>query len=259
MQFFDTHAHYDDERFSGEENPGGRDALLDRLFSENVCGVLNCATKLEGFEATLWLTRAYEHVYAALGIHPSDTYRYKDMNAALDTLISALKAPKIVAVGEIGLDRHYDFSPYDIQLEYFKAQLQIAQEAGLPAVIHDREAHGDTFDALRDFKGTAIIHSCSESAEVVRQLCRMGHYVSFSGSVTFKNARSVVEAAAVAPDELLLIETDCPYMSPAPLRGKLNHSGNLSLIASKLAEIRGTTTEHIAEITERNARKLLKQ
>lgn len=250
--YFDTHAHYDDEKLAPV-----RDKLLPSLFSGGVDYILNCATATENFAQTLSLTEKFPQMYGALGIHPSDCYRYADMVSALNEVERAVKEnKKIVALGEIGLDYHYDFSPKDKQMEYFLAQLEIAERLNVPAVIHDRDAHGDIFEALRRFRGTAILHSCSESAELVRQYCRLGHYISFSGSVTFKNASSVREAARAADPDKLLIETDCPYLAPVPFRGKLNHSGYLEYTAAALAEARGESTEKIAEITKRNAMRL---
>lgn len=250
---FDTHAHYDDEKFSAD-----RDAVLGSLFSDGVSGILNCATCTENFSATLELAAKYERVYAALGIHPSDCYRYASLDESMAALETALKQNDVRALGEIGLDYHYDFSPKEIQLPYFDAQLSLAEKLGIPAVIHDREAHGDVFERLRRFKGTAIIHSCSESAETVRQLCAKGHYVSFSGSVTFKNARSVREAAAAVPDELLLVETDSPYMAPVPVRGSRNDSGNIRYIIEVLAQVRGVEPERVESVTENNAKRLFR-
>ena len=250
---FDTHAHYDDEKFDDD-----RDEVLESLFKSGVSGVLNCATATENFKKTLDLSKKYEKVYAALGIHPSDCYRYESLSDSLQILEQTIRDNDVRALGEIGLDYHYDFSPKEKQLPYFAAQLQLAQTLGLPAIIHDREAHGDVFEHLRAFKGTAVIHSCSESAETVRQLCRKCHYISFSGSVTFKNANSVREAVKAVPDELLLVETDAPYMSPVPFRGQRNDSGMIKYIISVLAEVRGDTPENIERITEQNAKRLLK-
>lgn len=250
---FDTHAHYDDEKFDAD-----RYEVIDGLFKDGVSGILNCATCIENFGATLDLSRKYERVYAALGIHPSDCYRYKSLEDSMERLRSAIAENDVRALGEIGLDYHYDFSPKHSQLEYFDAQLGLAEELGLPAVIHDREAHGDVFERLRKFRGTAVIHSCSESAETVRQLCRLGHYVSFSGSVTFKNASSVREAASSVPDGQLLVETDSPYMAPVPVRGKRNDSGNIRHIIAVLAEVRGVEPSYIEHITEQNAKRLFK-
>lgn len=250
---FDTHAHYDDKQFDSD-----RHAVLEGLFKSSVSGILNCATCIENFGDTLKLCEKYEGMYAALGIHPSDCYRYDSIDESLLTLSSVISENDVRALGEIGLDYHYDFSPKEKQIPYFEAQLQLAEKLGLPAVIHDREAHGDVFDRLRAFGGTAIIHSCSESAETVRQLCRMGHYVSFSGSVTFKNANSVREAAKAVPDELLLVETDAPYMAPVPVRGTRNDSGNIRHIIAVLAEVRDDTPENIERITEENANRLFR-
>jgi len=250
---FDTHAHYDDAKFDSD-----RDEVLERLFKSGVSGVLNCATAIENFSQTLNLSDKYDKVYAALGIHPSDCYRYESLSDSLQILKDTILNNDVRALGEIGLDYHYDFSPKEKQLPYFAAQLKLAEELGLPAVIHDREAHGDVFEHLRNFRGTAIIHSCSESAETVRQLCGKGHYISFSGSVTFKNAHSVREAAKAVPDGLLLVETDSPYMAPVPKRGQRNDSGNIRCIISVLAEVRGDTTENIERITEENAKRLFK-
>lgn len=250
---FDTHAHYDDEKFEADQKE-----VIEKQFEGGVSGILNCATCLENIPETLKLCKKYERMYAALGIHPSDCYRYKSSDESLSALECAIKDNDVKALGEIGLDYHYDFSPKEKQLTYFEAQLELAYKLGLPAVIHDREAHGDVFERLRAFKGTAIIHSCSESAETVRQLCRMGHYVSFSGSVTFKNASSVREAAKAVPDDLLLVETDSPYMAPVPLRGTRNESLNIKYIIGVLAEVRGSTPEYIEQITEENAKRLFK-
>ncbi len=250
---FDTHAHYDDKKFEEDQTE-----VIERQFSGGVSGILNCATCLENIPETLNLCKKYERMYAALGIHPSDCYRYRSLDESLSELQRLISDNDAAALGEIGLDYHYDFSPKEKQLPYFDAQLELAEKLDLPAVIHDREAHGDVFERLRNFKGVAIIHSCSESAETVRQLCRKGHYVSFSGSVTFKNANSVREAAKAVPDELLLVETDSPYMAPVPLRGSRNESLYIRYIIDVLAETRGSTPEHIERITEENAKRLFK-
>ncbi|MBQ1847003.1 MAG: TatD family hydrolase [Clostridia bacterium] len=255
---FDTHAHYDDRRFFGEEMTVSRDELLEGLFSNTVSGILNCATCIENFDDTLELSRRYERIYAALGIHPSDCGKYENLADAMAALEHAVDNNDVAAIGEIGLDYHYDHYDKKTQLEYFDAQLRLAEKKDVPAVIHDRDAHGDVFEFVRKFQGTALIHSCSESPETVRQICRLGHYVSFSGSVTFKNANSVREAAMIVPDDLLLVETDCPYMAPAPFRGKLNHSGYIRYIIDCIAEVRCTTPLHIERLTEENARRLFR-
>ena len=251
---FDSHAHYDDKRFFGDEVPEGRDALLSEIFRGGVGKILNAGTNPDTSRAALALAGRYPGFYAAVGVHPSDCPRYSDMDKTISEIEELAKAEKAVAIGEIGLDYHYDHSPFDVQKKWFEAQLSLARSLDLPAVIHDRDAHGDVFEILRRTKGvTAIIHSCSESAETVRQYAKMGFYISFSGTVTFKNAANVALAAAAVPADLLLAETDCPYLAPHPMRGKLNHSGYLKYTVAKLAEIRGVSYEEAEDLTYRNA------
>lgn len=250
---FDTHAHYDDERFESElDKP--LDDFITELFEGEVEGIINAGTNIETCKKSIELSEKFDRVYASVGIHPSDCYKYADMDGVLNTLRELAKHKKVVAVGEIGLDYHYDFSPRDIQRVWFEAQLDLACELGLPAVIHDRDAHKDVFDMIKGTKGVKVVmHSCSESAETVRQLTDMGHYISFSGSVTFKNAKNTVAAASACPLEQMLIETDCPYLAPTPHRGKLNHSGLVRHTAEKLAEIKGISYDEICRITHENA------
>ena len=250
---FDTHAHYDDERFESElDKP--LDDFITELFEGEVKGIINAGTNIETCKKSIELSEKFDRVYASVGIHPSDCYKYADMDGVLNTLRELAKHKKVVAVGEIGLDYHYDFSPRDIQRVWFEAQLCLARELGLPAVIHDRDAHKDVFDMIKGTKGVKVVmHSCSESAETVRQLTDMGHYISFSGSVTFKNAKNTVAAASACPLEQMLIETDCPYLAPTPHRGKLNHSGLVRHTAEKLAEIKGISYDEICRITHENA------
>lgn len=250
---FDTHAHYDDERFKSElDKP--LDDFITELFSGDVGGIINAGTNIETCKKSIELSEKFDRVYAAVGIHPSDCYKYGDIDGILESIRELSRHKKVVAIGEIGLDYHYDFSPRDIQKVWFEAQLDLACELGLPAVIHDREAHGDVFDMIKRKKGVKVVmHSCSESAEAVRQLTDMGHYISFSGSVTFKNAKNTVLAAEACPIGQMLIETDCPYLAPTPHRGKLNHSGLVRHTAEKLAEIKGISYDEICRITYENA------
>ncbi len=249
---FDSHAHYDDERFED------RDGLLSKLFSENVEGIVNAGTNLKTCKISLELAEKYERMYACVGIHPSDCYKYDDMEAVLSEIERMLSHPKAVALGECGLDYHYDFSPFDVQRVWFEAQLCLAERLNVPVVIHDRDAHGDVVNTLLSHKVTAIIHSCSESAEDVQRLVKAGHYISFSGTVSFKNAVNVKRAASVVPSDRLLIETDCPYLAPVPVRGTTNHSGNIVYTATALAEARGCEADEILRITCENAKKLFK-
>ncbi len=256
-KLFDSHAHYYDSRFSEESE--GADSLLREIFSGDVDGIVNVGTSLENAPICLDMAERYEGMYAAVGIHPSDCAPYE--RSALDEFASYLEAhrellkKKIVAVGEIGFD--YYWEPYDKQHQryFFEGQMALAEKYGLPVIVHDREAHGDCFDVVLKFpKVTGVFHSYSGSVEMAKELVRCGWYISFSGVVTFKNATRVREVAASVPLERLLIETDCPYLAPHPMRGKLNHSGYLHYTAEALADVHGITVEELAQITHDNAK-----
>lgn len=259
--FFDTHAHYYDARFYGEENAQGAEALLESLFSEGLLGVINVGTNVDTSRLAIEQARNFSLMYAAVGIHPEDI-----LHSALGVdgelseirkLLVTRKENKIVAIGEIGLDYYWEPYDKDEQIRCFEAQMRLAEEYGLPVVIHDREAHGDCFDTVLRFPGVrGVFHSYSGSVEMARELVRRGWYISFSGVVSFKNAVKIKEVAAAVPDERILIETDAPYLAPHPHRGKINHSGRLAYTAAALADIRGCSVEHIAELTRENTRAL---
>ena len=195
-------------------------------------------------------------MYVAAGIHPSDSRHYADMEGELQKLRHLLdtRLDKIVAIGEIGLDYHYPETDKESQAKWLHAQLSLAEEYDLPVVIHDREAHGDCFDAICAHpRVRGVFHSYSGSAEMAKDLIRRGFYISFSGTVTFKNAARVGAVAAELPRDRVLIETDCPYLAPHPHRGELNHSGLLVYTAARLGEIWGISTDEAAEITTENA------
>ena len=260
-KLFDAHAHYFDARFAAET--AGADAILAALFAGDVGGIVNVGTDLATSKAVAEQAARYPAMYAAVGIHPTDGMRYGDFDAAVSDLSALIGSPedrrknKIVALGEIGLDYHYDDTDKARQAALFEAQLTLAETLGLPVIIHDREAHGDCFEAvLRHPAVRGVFHSYSGSAEMVRELTRRGWYVSFSGVVTFKNADRVREAVRAVPEDLLLIETDCPYLSPVPHRGEINHSGYLCYTAAAVAAARGVTPEHVAAVTADNARRL---
>ncbi|MBP5209618.1 MAG: TatD family hydrolase [Clostridia bacterium] len=259
MTYFDTHAHYYDERFSGDECPGGADALLERLFSENVCGIINIATSPDNYDAAIAQARRYPHMYTALGIHPTDTRPLTaDPDPWMDGLRARLLDPasRAVALGEIGLDYHYPDTDKERQLAYFHAQMQLARELDVPVVIHDREAHADVLAVVSAYPTVrGVLHSCSCSAEMAREFVRRGYMVSFSGTITFKGARKTVECAASLPPEVLLIETDAPYLAPTPHRGELNHSGLLAHTNAALAACLGKSEEETAALTADNARR----
>ncbi len=258
MKLFDSHAHYFDARFYGEECPVGAEALLSRLFAGgDVTGIINVGTDLSTTEKAIAQAKRFPAMYVAAGIHPTDAMQYRDMNAALsalERLLSDSATSKIVALGEIGLDYHYPDTDKERQKAWFDAQLSLAEAYGLPVVIHDREAHGDCFDMVRAHpRVRGVFHSYSGSLDMAHELLRRDFYISFSGTVTFKNAAKVAAVAAAMPHDRTLIETDAPYLAPHPHRGEMNHSGRLSYTAARLGELWGVPATDAAAITAENA------
>ena len=258
MGMFDTHAHYNDEKFLSAEN--GQEGILSYVLENGVSYILNASTDIDDSKASIDLAGRYGQIYAAAGIHPHESGRYaSDIDSAMAELEALMRREnKVVALGEVGLDFHYNFSDPEDQKKVFEAQLILAKELDLPVIIHDREAHGATIDMIRKVKPyRGIMHSFSGSAEMAKELERLGFYISFSGSVTFKNAVNLQEAAKVVSSDRLLIETDAPYLAPVPHRGKLNQSALMVHTAEKLAQLRGATLEDIVETTTANAKYLL--
>ena len=267
MRIFDSHAHYFDARFEREAE-GGADAILGDIMPTPVCTVINVGTNCESSRRAIAQAARYQGMYAAVGIHPEDCHYIEDADAALSSLCEILgdaasrARDKIVALGEIGLDYHYENYgeiPMDKQKQayFFDAQMRLARELELPVIIHDREAHGDCFETvLRHPEVRGAFHSYSGSADMARELVRRGWYISFSGTLTFKNANRVREAAAAVPRDRLLIETDAPYLAPHPMRGRLNHSGLLVHTLQTLAELWECTPDDAAEQTFENAKRL---
>lgn len=260
-RLFDSHAHYYDARFESVE--GGAHALLTTLLSTDVGGIVNVGTDLENSRAVIESAARYAGMYAAIGIHPSDGQAYRDIPAAIGELKALLgdaesrKKQKIVALGEIGLDYHYEDTDKPHQMAFFEAQLSLAEALDIPVIIHDREAHGDCFDAVCRYPNVrGVFHSYSGSAEMARDLVRRGWHISFSGVVTFKNAPKVREAVAAVPLDRILIETDAPYLAPVPHRGQMNHSGLMRYTAAAIAEVKGITVEEVIQKTAENAKKL---
>jgi len=253
MKFFDSHAHYYDERFSAEYE-GGASEAVQKSREAGCVGVLNAGTNELTSKICLDLAEKDDFFYASVGIHPEDCEALTGtVDEEVDKIRQLLRHPKAVAIGEIGLDYHWDIDR-EIQKKYFIAQLDLARETKMPVIIHDRDAHGDVYDIIRHYPDVKIVlHSYSGSAEMARQLTDMGRYISFSGVVTYKNARNVHESARIVPDKLLLTETDCPYLSPVPHRGEINFSANIVHIIEKLSELRETDIDYIAEITTANA------
>lgn len=258
MKLFDTHAHYDDERFKNEYE-GGTDGAIQDCLKDCVGNIVNIGTNLDNSKASIALSEKYDEVYASVGIHPTDAYLYDDIDCVIDELEKMLKHPKVVALGEIGLDYHWDNVPRDVQMIYFRKQMELANKLGVPVIIHDREAHGDCMEvvnAFPDVKG--IFHSFSGSAEMATELVKLGWYISFSGPVTYKNAKQPKEACKVVPSDRILIETDAPYLTPVPHRGELNRSTYMYFTALTIANERGVSIEEIEKITNENARRIFR-
>ena len=258
MKYFDSHAHYYDERFISEYD-GSVDDLIGALLSSEVSHVINVGTSPKTSRLAIEQAAKFDRMYTALGVHPSDAqYLDVSMDEALSDIESLIKEQKskCVALGEIGLDYHYPDTDKELQMRYFEAQLELARSLDLPVVIHDRDAHGDIMDAVKRHPGVrGVFHSYSGCAEQARELLSLGYIISFSGTLTFTNARRPREVAAILPHDSVLIETDCPYLAPHPKRGTLNHSGNLSYTNAALAEVWGISPEECAEITYENARR----
>lgn len=235
-KIFDSHAHYDDPVFDPD-----RQELLERLFSENVCHVVNIGADLETSRAAIQLAHQYPQIHATVGIHPGSV---KDAPPdAIEQLELLLSEEKVVAVGEIGLDYYYDDNaPRQVQKDYFRAQLALAKQYDLPVVIHDRDAHGDTMELLREYRPHGVVHCFSGSVEMMREVVSLGMYIGLGGAVTFKNARVPVEVAAAVPLSSLLVETDAPYMAPVPFRGKRCDSSMIAYTAEKIASARTVAT-----------------
>lgn len=250
---FDTHAHYDDESFDAD-----RDAVLTALPEHGVGLILNPGCDVESSRKAVRYAAAYPHVYAAVGIHPENCGGCTAGD--LDAVRALAQLPKTVAIGEIGLDYYWaENPPRDFQQQVLRQQLALARELALPVIIHDREAHADTLAIVREFPGvTGVFHCFSGSPEMARELLKMGWYLGFDGPVTYKNARRAPEVAAVTPLDRMLIETDSPYMTPVPYRGRRNDSGYVHLVAEKLAEWKGVTPEEMARVTTENGKRLFR-
>ena len=248
---FDTHAHMDDRAFDAD-----REELLRSLPEQGLKLVMNPGCSLESSRNVSRLTREYDFLYGAVGSHPDAADEVNDAVLAEYRELCKLN-PKIKAIGEIGLDYHYEDIPREIQMQAFRSQMELARELDLPVIVHERDAHEDGMSVVRDFPTvTGVFHCYSGSAEMARQLVDKGWYIGFTGVLTFKNARKAVEVASSIPLERIVLETDCPYMAPEPFRGKRNHPGYLYRMAEKLAEIRGMSVEEIHAVTTENGRRL---
>ena len=246
---FDSHAHYDDSRFDED-----RDELLSSLKDKGVTYVVNCGCDLKTCKKTLEMAEKHSFVYAALGVHPHEAEDTTEED--FQKIKELCSREKVVAIGEIGLDYHYDFSPRDIQKEMFEKQLILANELDLPVIVHDRESHEDTMNLLKKHKPKGVVHCFSGSVEMAKEIVKLGMYIGLGGAVTFKNAKKPVEVAEYIPLEYLLLETDAPYMTPVPHRGERCHSGHIALTAEKIADIKGMEPQELINICEENAKRL---
>ena len=243
---FDTHTHYNDEKF--DEN---REELLNSLPSKGIDKVINVGASIDESYESVNLSKKYDYIYAAVGIHP---YNVQNLSSSyLDELEKLSKEEKVVAIGEIGLDYHDNDIDRGLQQKIFKEQLSLASELNIPVIIHSREADKDTIDILKQFKLSGVVHCFSSHYEIAKILIDMGFYLGFTGVITFKNNEKQIKSVMNSPLEKILIETDCPYMAPVPYRGKVCNSTMLPYIIEKISYIKNKTSQEIADITNSNA------
>ena len=248
---FDTHAHMDDRAFDAD-----RAELLASLPQQGLALVMNPGCSLASSRNADALSREYDYIYAAVGSHPDAADEVNEQVLEQYRLLCS-NNPKIKAIGEIGLDYHYEDIPRDLQKAAFRAQMQLAQELNLPVIVHEREAHADALEILDECPTvTGVFHCYSGSAEMAKELVRRGWYIGFTGVLTFKNAKKALEVAVTVPKDRLVLETDCPYMAPEPFRGKRNHPGYLYRMAEKLAELWELPVEEVQAITLENGKRL---
>ena len=250
MHLFDTHAHILDDQFKED-----LDQVIRNIY-DNMALVVNIGCNLEDCPRTVALAEQYDKVYAAVGLHPEDVKTYTP--EGWDMICRLAEHPKVVGIGETGLDYYWDTSTKDAQKVLFEQHIDLAKQLHKPLVIHDREAHGDTLEILKKHKPKGVLHCFSGSPETAEEILKLGMYIGLGGVLTFKNARKAVEVAEKLPLDRLLLETDCPYMAPVPFRGKRNFSGYIPYIAEKVAEIKGIDPQTVLDITSENAKTLFK-
>lgn len=246
---FDTHSHYDDAQFDADRND-----LLKSLPQKGVIGVVSCGCDPESTRFNAGLAEQYDYIYFAAGLHPENLEVLKMDD--LDEIERYAKEEKCVAIGEIGLDYHWMASSKEVQKEFFAAQCELANKLDMPVIVHDREAHADTLDILKQYRPKGVLHCFSGSAETAKEIVKMGMYIGLNGVATFKNARKSIEAAKAIPIERLVLETDCPYLAPVPHRGKRNDSSFIPFIAERLGEELGISAQELLNITAQNAKRL---
>lgn len=250
----DSHAHYDDERFDND-----RDQILKECLTEGVTHIINAGCNMESSKKSIELSRQYSYIYASVGVHPHDASECNE--GTLEQLEALSRNQKVVAIGEIGLDYHYDLSPREVQKEWFARQIALARSLKLPIIIHDRESHQDVLDIVRAEKGYevgGVFHCFTGSKEMAREVLELGFKIGIGGSLTFKKAHKPVEVVRYAPLDALLLETDCPYLAPEPYRGQRNWSGLMKPVLKKISEIKEIDYKFAEEATTLNAIHLFK-
>lgn len=246
---FDSHTHLDDAKFDSD-----RDEVIEKIRKSGVSHLVNVGCNIPTSEFSVALSEKYPFIYASVGFHPCDTLGITEDDIC--ALRNLAKHKKVVAIGEIGLDYHWDSVPRDTQKFWFERQLELACELGLPVIIHNRDAHLDTYDILKRSSASGIIHCCSASREMTEKFLELGYFISFAGPLTYKNNSKTVEAAKAVPLDRLLVETDAPYLAPDGYRGKRNDSSYMRVTCARLAEIKGMSFEEMAGITLENAKKV---
>ena len=249
VNIFDSHAHYDDEQFAPD-----RDELLSSFPEKGVSGIICCGVNIETSQFAVELSHKYDYIYAAVGFHPLNLEDFHEGDT--EKLRELSKDKKVVAIGEIGLDYHYEKESRKEQLVLLEKQIKLANELNLPIIFHDRESHEDTLNMLKKLGPKGVVHCFSGSVEMAKEVLKLGMYIGLGGAVTFKNAVKPLEVAKYVPSDRLLIETDCPYMTPVPFRGKRNDSSLIPYSAIKIAEVRGVTPQEILDLTAENAKTL---
>lgn len=249
QNIFDTHSHYDDDQFDND-----RFSLLSSLGEKGVNKVVSCGCDISSSKLNQMLAQKFDSYYFAAGFHPENLEGFEKKD--LDEIADIAKDQKCVAIGEIGLDYHWMSSTKEKQIEFFKNQILLANDLDMPVIVHDREAHGDTLDALRELKPKGVLHCFSGSKEMAKEIIKLGMYIGLNGVVTFKNARKSLEVVKEIPLDRLVLETDCPYLAPEPHRGKRNDSTYIPFIAQRIGEVLNMDAQQILDITNQNAHKL---
>lgn len=246
---FDTHAHYDDDKFDTD-----RESLLASMPEKGIDKIVTCGCDIESTEFNRQLSHKYDFIYYAAGFHPENLENVKLSD--IDIIEQLAYDEKCVAVGEIGLDYHWMNVDKKTQIDFFERQIELAKKIELPVIVHDRDAHGDTLDVLKNTKPKGVLHCFSGSKEMAREIIKIGMYIGLNGVATFKNARKSLEVVKEIPLERLVLETDCPYLAPEPHRGKRNDSSYIPFIAQRIAEVLEMDAQDVLDITNKNAKKL---